>query len=272
VSDKKELHYHSYENLKNFVGGPGDKYVIKEVCKNMEEYLQHYKKAPKSAVKIDLSLSYVFFPSSISSIITTSGNSAKIICLVKHPVDKIISQYTHLLSAGRETLTFEEALKVEKERKDKSFGDMWLYRESGSMSQKIKDFKNSFKDVFVINAEDLYKNPVGALRDIFHFINVDETNIETYGSTVKNFSGVPRSLIISKIFIQPNFFTSSLRKFIPQRMGKYVREKINNLNKGEKYAIASSQYKSLESEFYDEIQELNKLINSNTKIRLKYYK
>jgi hypothetical protein len=272
VPDKKELHYHSYPSLKNFIGGSGDKFVVKDVCKKEDEYLQHYKLAGKTQVKIDISPSYVFFPSSISSIIALCGSSAKIICLVKHPVDKIISQYTHLLSAGRETLSLEQALKIENNRKDKSFSDMWLYKESGYMVEKIKEFKNNFKSVFVINAEDLYKSPVETLNDLFHFLNVDKTNTETYESIVKNFSGVPKSLLVSKIFIQPNFFTSSLRSIVPQKWGKYVRQKINNFNKGEKYIINTSLYESLENEFYDEIKELNSLIDTNTKIRFKYSK
>jgi hypothetical protein len=270
VPSKKELHYHSYTSLKYLIGGPGDRYIVKDICQNEDEYLSYYKNATATSVKVDISPSYAFFPSSISSMLSLAGEEAKIICLVKHPVDKIVSQYTHLLSAGRESLSLLDALNQEKDRKDKNFSDMWLYRESGNMSCKIKEFKKNFQNVFVVNSEDLYKKGKQTLQKIFDFINVDNSKIESYNLSVKNFSGVPKSRLISKIFIQPNSFTNALRKVVPQKLGKYVREKINNLNKGEKYKVHAYLYAQLEKEYFHEIKELNGLIDTDTKIGYKY--
>jgi len=272
VPEKKELHYHSSAELIKYTGGPGDKYIIQNICLNQQKYLDYYTEASSFLLKADVSPSYLFFPSCINSIKETCGSDVKIICMIKNPVDKMISQYTHLLSAGRETLSFKEALTKETERKSKLYADMWLYKESGYMNEKILEFKKIFKHTIVINSEDLIKNTKDTLQIIFDFLNVDKDKLTDHSPLSKNFSGTPRSLLVSKLFIQPNFFTQTIRRIIPQRLGKTVREWINNKNKGKKYDTDINLQKLLEAGFYDEIIKLNDIIDSPTKIQFKYHK
>jgi len=265
---KKELHFHSSKELQTLVGGTGDKFLARQICVTAQDYLKHYGNADIQKVKVDVSPSYLFFPSSITSIKSLCGEDVKIICLIRHPVDKIISQYSHLLSAGRETLNFKEALLKEQERKINLYGDMWLYRESGYMSDKIKVFKENFKHVLILNSDQLYADLKETLNIIFDFIGVDKNIFHDYSLMKKNFSGKPRSLLVSKIFIQPNYFTNTLRRIVPQELGRVVREKINNRNKGEKVQLEPECYRELEEEYSEEIKKLNDLVEY--KIKCKY--
>jgi hypothetical protein len=51
---KKELHYHSYASLAKNIGGPGDKYIINNICKTEKEYLNHYSNAQNQKAIIDI--------------------------------------------------------------------------------------------------------------------------------------------------------------------------------------------------------------------------
>ncbi len=271
LSSKKELHFHSREGLMLNSGGPADKYKIRELCKDIKTYLRYYADASSDQICMDISPSYLFFPEySINSIKNVCGPDTKIICIVRHPVDKIISQYTHLYFSGSETLDFANALENESKRKALGYSDMWLYRESGLMSDKIRQFKNSFKSTLVLNLSDFSIDLDKTLNIIFDFIGVDCKEMKEYNPAVKNFNGLPKSKLITKIFIEPNFFTYLLRRVIPQKIGKSVREWINNKNKGKRVEIDENLYKHLEYEFKNEISTLNELIDTKTTIGFKY--
>ena len=261
---KKELHYHSFASLSELVGGPGDKYIINNICKTEKEYLTHYSHAQNQKAIIDISPSYLYFPESVQSIQALCGPETKIICLVKHPVGKFISQYNHLLSEGRETLDFEDALSIESKRKADFYSDMWLYRESGYMSDKIRVFKNAFKNVHVINSDDLLTNLKLTLNGIFDFIGVSTDEYTNYSPVNSNFSGMPKFKLISKTFIQPNLFTNFLRRVIPQKAGRFFREKINNFNKGNKFTVSPALFNDLEKEYLPEIDSLNNILRESS--------
>ena len=264
LPSKKELHYHSYTSLAKNVGGPGDKYVLNNICKTELEYLNYYTKVKHQQAIIDISPSYLFYPESAQSIKKVCGPDTKIICLVKHPVKKIISQYSHLLAEGMETVDFDAALLIESSRKADHFNDMWLYRESGYMSDKIETFKDVFKNVCVINSDDLQFNLKETLNQIFNFIGVSANQYTDYSSVNSNYSGIPRFKLILKLFIQPNPFTNFLRKIVSQKIGRYFREKINNFNKGNKFTISQALFTDLEKEYLGEIESLNDLLSESS--------
>lgn len=261
LPSKKELHYHSFSSLEKNIGGPGDKYILNDICKTEREYLNYYANTGGKKAIIDISPSYLFYPESAQSIKNLCGDNTKIICLIRHPVDKFISQYTHLLSAGRETLSFKAALDVEQQRKAEKFSDMWLYRESGYISDKIRAFKNVFGDVYVINSNDLNTNLKISLGGIFNYIGLNIDGYINYAPVNSNYSGVPKFKLISQTFIKPNAFTNLLRKVIPQKTGRFFREKINNFNKGEKFKVDPAFFIELEKGYLTEIGALNSLLS-----------
>lgn len=267
TTEKKELHFHAYASLKNMVGGPGDKHLINYLCSNIKEYTKYFTKIKNELCVSEFSPSYLYFENtSTKSIINTCGKDVKIIVLVRNPVEKIIAQYSHLYSAGRETFSFDQALGKEKSRKSLLYSDMWLYRESGFMSDKIKYFKDNFKNVLVINSADLKLNKKETLTQIFNFVNVEPSIFDFSYITQSNVSGLPKSQLISKILIKPNYFTLILRKIVPTKVGRLLRDWINRNNKGKKAEIDVSLKKQLFLEFKDEISSLNHLIDSNSKI------
>jgi hypothetical protein len=266
TTTKKELHFHAYDALKRKIGGEGDKYLIKYICTSFSEYQDYYKDFNEEKSITDVSPSYLFFPDeSIASIKKHCGENVKIIILVRNPVDKMISQYSHLYSAGREALSFQDALEKEIERKKNSFSDMWLYRESGYMSDKVLQFKKNFKDVLVLHSKDLNQNPKSTLEEIFEFIGVDSIGFD-YSSLKTNVSGIPKNRLVAKVFIKPNIFTYALRKVIPQQLGRAIRDFINRNNKGAKLKVSQELRNQLDREYKVEVGRLNSLIVSKTKI------
>lgn len=268
IPQKKEIHFHSSAELKKFTGGPGDKHLMRyATTKDFQEYLNFYKDVKNQKIVIDNSPSYLFFAEeSIDSIKKYLGESVKIIVLVRNPIDKMLSQYSHLYSAGRESLTFENALNIEIERKNSFYSDMWLYRESGMMSSKIELYKKNFDNVLVINNYDLNFNKKKTLEQIFNYLEVQIDNYNFSLNISSNASGIPKSRIVSRIFIRPNPFSLFLRRIIPTKIGRKVRDWINRNNKGKKILISDNLRENLMTEFESELNKLNSLIQSETKL------
>lgn len=114
--------------------------------------------------------------------------------ILREPGTRTNSAYTFLSRDSRETLSFEEGLKREAERKQQGFEPMWWYKELSLYSSHVKRYLEVFgpEQVKVLLYEELYANPEQALRQIFAFLGVKE-DVVIDTSLRYNASGVPKS-------------------------------------------------------------------------------
>ena len=87
---RKELHYFSYDLLKENVDGPGDQGALASLCATREEYEAHYASVRAEKVIGEVSPSYLYF-SQVSERIRSELGEVKIIALLRNPVDKAFS-------------------------------------------------------------------------------------------------------------------------------------------------------------------------------------
>ena len=88
------------------------------------------------------------------------GEDMKIIIMLRNPVDRAFSAYTHVARSVKENLTFEEALQAEEGRLDKDayLTPMVMYKDMGLYYSMVKAYLENFKDVHVIMYEDFQKD------------------------------------------------------------------------------------------------------------------
>lgn len=112
---------------------------------------------------------------------------AKIIALLRNPVDRAYSQHWIELRGGFETLSFEEAIKSEEERLagelDKMMQDETYYSfgyrhhsylTRGRYIEQLERWLNYFPkgQILVLKSEDLYSNPTAVLKQTFEFLGL----------------------------------------------------------------------------------------------------
>jgi len=112
---------------------------------------------------------------------------AKFIILLRNPIDRAFSQYNQNLNNGYEYLSFEDAIKLEKERtkgryekmqSDKTYYswdyDLFAYQEHGIYVDKIKRWVDTFsKDQFLIlQSEEFLKNTSVVYNKVLKFLNL----------------------------------------------------------------------------------------------------
>lgn len=129
---------------------------------------------------------YIEHPYALDRIKKTIPN-AKFIILLRNPIDRAFSQYNQNLNNGYEYLSFEDAIKHEKERTkgriekmklDETYYswdyDLFAYQEHGIYVDKIERWMNAFsKDQFLIlQSEEFLKNPSVVYNQVLKFLNL----------------------------------------------------------------------------------------------------
>lgn len=263
LPEKKELHYFSWPELSNTTGGPGDKHVVAEIPSTLEKYLSHFQGKRIGQVAVDISPSYLFHHASAERI-QQALPDVRLCFILRKPVDKVYSQYVHLVGEGREIHSFEEALTLESDRKDHGYSDMWLYRESGFYAEAIDHFQRVFgRDrVMVVLFEDFVQDPKKVLRELCCHVGLDGT--QAFDTDLKsNVSGLPKSALVARL-ISPNLFTRFLRQVLPTSLGGLVRRFIRTLNSGSKPVLPAHVQEALSDVYRNDIVRLESLIGRST--------
>ena len=187
----------------------------------------------------------------------------KIIAILRQPTDRAYSNFLHTKRADRENVnSFEQAIKIEKERISDNWSPLYHYIQKGFYSVQLKRYYNLFpkENIKVYLFEDVVKTPKETLKDIFKFLNVDE-NIEIDVSKKSNVSGTPNGIlgfILKKMRyynLMPKFAISDyLPTFIISLLFKSVYKDTEKLD--------SVLRKELTDKYYrEEILKLEKLID-----------
>lgn len=263
LPDQKELHYFSHQTLMLRKNGPGTKFVLADIIKSESKYLEQFASAPSGSIVGDISPSYLSCPQAANNIKKLLKNP-KIIIMLRNPAEKVFSQYLHLVRAARESLSFEEALAKEEERKAKGWGDMWLYRSSGLYYDDVKRYLNIFgaENIHVILSEEFKINPEEELKRIFDFLELPQVLIS---NTTEEFnkSAVPKNKIIARI-IDASFISYIAKKIIPRSLGVKAKQWIQERNLGVKPKLNRGTKVELLEYYTEDILKLEKLLNIKT--------
>lgn len=256
----KELHYFSYPELYKRTNGPGDKYIIRTIITSWDAYLSQFQKANVGyQARGDISPSYLFFPS-VAQRIRDKLGPIRIIIILRNPVEKIFSQYSHLVRDGREELSFIHALEQERDRFKKGWSDMWLYRESGYYCDKVAEFLRVFgkNSVLVLFFEKFKSSPVQTLQKIAQFVGVS-SHFQFEPPAKVNVSGTPRSRLLSRVVISGPIFVLA-KKYLPISAGGKLKRFFMRINTGEKPQLSKHLRQRLLLEYKEDIYCLSQLI------------
>ena len=92
---------------------------------------------------VDVSPSYLQEPAAAARI-HAFDPEARIVILLREPAAKIMSQYTHLWSKGRETLPFDAAFAQSEARRARGFSTMFDYEAGGRYAEAVERYLRLF--------------------------------------------------------------------------------------------------------------------------------
>jgi hypothetical protein len=153
------------------------------------QYQQLFREAGEHRAIGEASTVYLTSPES-ASWIRNEIPKAKIIIVLRNPVDRSYSLYRWMVNHGYEWAdTFERALDIELSRKSDAHFYMhnpqyfyiYMYFESGLYSEQIARYVKEFSadNLKIILMDDLKINPIEAVQDVYRFLCVDSSFVPT---------------------------------------------------------------------------------------------
>jgi hypothetical protein len=184
---------------------------------------------------------------------------AKLIAVLRHPVDRAFSCYTHLIREGYEPLSFAEGLQAEEERIQNNWAHLWHYRKAGYYYAQLKQYFDAFdsEQIRVYLYEDLNANSTEITQNICRFLGVDDTFEPDL--TRMNVSGVPKSRLLYNLFKRSPIKTA-LKPFFPTDLRKQIARKVKAWNLQDKPTLPGEVRAQLVEAYRDDILKLEELI------------
>ncbi|WP_462252982.1 sulfotransferase family protein [Ekhidna sp.] len=252
----KEPHYFVSPGEKLMFNGKDDMMIANKIfLHKSDEYFELFNNKEKYKIRGDASAMYLYYPQA-SKNISEFDSSAKILVVLRNPVDRAYSSYLHLRRDDRESFSFEEALKEEKARIDNKFNPLWHYRRVGLYADQVQRYLDNFEKVKVVIYEDFKSNPEKILSEICDFLSIEEFQFDL--AKRFNVSGVPKSRFVHNALRKPNKIKSLFKGMIPESIKTKVKNHLVNLNLEKASPIDPITRRSL-LEFYE--SDISKLEN-----------
>lgn len=157
--------------------GPGDRdYITRFSVTTWDGYRDQFQACGATAVG-EASPLYLYSPE-VPARLREHVPDARLIAILRNPVDRAYSAFLHLIRDGRETETdFASALRREEERIADRWEHIWHYRRMGLYHEQLRRYYDTFDrgQIKVFLYYDLRTDPAGVLRDICRFVGVDDT-------------------------------------------------------------------------------------------------
>lgn len=259
---KEPMFFNNFQKENNFlVKGRKTKKIT-----TFKEYYNLFKDVKDEIAIGEASPAYIF-NEDCAQLINQHLPNTKIIAVLRQPVDRAYSNFLHARRADKEPISnFELAIKEEAKRKDENWSPLYYYMEKGYYTKQLKRYYNLFpqENIKVLLFEDIIKNPIAVSKEIFQFLNVEDS-FTPDTSQKANVSGTPKGIFgwfIMKLRyynLIPNIqFSKYLPSFLISLIFKSAYTKAPKLNKEVKEKLTQQYFK-------EDIIELEKLINRDLK-------
>jgi hypothetical protein len=262
ITPKKEAHFFADEHFPPCLG-PGDDRLSRLLIRDEDEYAQLFAGVTGARAIGESSAFYLCFPGTAERIAQTIPD-AKIIIILREPVERAYSAYMFMVRDGRETLGFEEGLSREEERKQKGYEPMWWYKELSLYYKQIKHYMDVFgtQRVKVLLYDEFYANPRRALCDVFNFLEVNE-DVAVNTSVRYNVSGSPKSRKfysrLNNFIFYPGALEKRIKSLVPQHLRVAWASKIIGMSV-ERIPLDPQVHTRLKAYFAEDVRQLEDLL------------
>lgn len=254
---KKELHYFGTDL--NF-GRPA-----------LEKYLNYFRESNDKKVVGESSVFYLYSQKAASEI-KDFAPDAKILIMLRNPVDMIYSWYSQLLFWGDEpSADLETALALEHARKlgqslPSSYDhptQCFFYREIAQFHDQVKRYLDIFDpdQVKVIIFDDFKKDTPAIYRETLRFLGCNDTFVPEF--KIVNANKTIRNRTLQILLKRPPKSAQLAKQLIPSSLRHSIRQFLQGFNtKSEaRQPMKLGLRHTLKAEFTEEVEKLGSLVN-----------
>jgi Sulfotransferase family len=182
--------------------------------KDEEAYLRLFAGASTEKLRGEASVSYLWDTASPRAIKRASPD-ARILVLLRDPVDRAYSHYWHAFKNGVETRSFQQA--VEDELAGVRPPGLEPYLERSRYAEALARYLDVFgASVYVLFFEDLVRDAAGELRKVFAFLDVEPAFAQRLDTGIRNAFALPRNRLAGTMLRSPRV-RKAARAVVPSR-------------------------------------------------------
>lgn len=205
--------------------GPGSTGFARTILTNARDYAANFPALAPTQWAIDASTDYLWCPES-PELISDYARSAKVrvVCIVRDPLERAVSEYNHTLRHDWETGSFSDALDAEAERMRAGWHPLFYHCRRSTVRADLHRFRDAFKDeLMILDYADL-KEPSAVLDRLARFLGVApfaEVEIPQ-----KNQSFLPRNQLARHALKSPALRVVG-RGLVPPRFRKRIWQSLH---------------------------------------------
>ncbi len=217
VSRIKETNFFTWETRRD---GSADEPLgrMEFPVRSWEEYLELFAEGAGAVARGEVSPSYLSRPA-VPARIAERLPEARLIAVLRHPVERAYSSYLMHARDGRERRTFAEAVRQELEgTADSTLAAGQLrYLRIGHYYRHLSRYWERFPDerMHIELFDDLKGDPGALVGRVYRFLGVDDSFRPDLSARL-NPSGVPRRSLLAP-FLRKNRFSRVVRRLLPAR-------------------------------------------------------
>jgi hypothetical protein len=217
MTPQKETNFFAFEEQEVKFCGPRDNELSESAITSLDVYKEQFNEV-SGEIAIGEASPWYLYSAQAAANIHRHVPEAKLIAVLRHPVERAFSSYLHVVREGREHLSFEEGLLAEKDRIAQGWEFIWHYRNAGFYTEQVKRLLEIFSrdQMRFYLYDDFVRDSNSFLKGIYEFLEVDPTFLaDTF--VKPNATGVPKNRLLGHLLFRPNLLWTTARALLPQR-------------------------------------------------------
>ena len=262
MSPLKEPNFFALEGERPNYRGPDDEERInRRSVTNLDEYEALFAAASGEKAMGEASPMYLRSKKAPEGI-RRRIPEARLIAILRDSAERAYSAYPNQRRDGREPLSrFVDALEAEAERGRDNWAPGWQYRLDGLYHEQLGRYYEAFppNQIKVYLYEDLRDDPLGLVRDVLSFLEVDGA-FAPDTSLRHNVSGIPRSRLLHGFLKRPNPAKNALKPFFPKKLRRRLSVSAQNRNLSKAPQLDPEVRRELAEAYREDVLRLQGLI------------
>ena len=254
MSSVKEPNYFSHEELET-----QKLYYKSNKINSLDSYHNLFPTRDANLIYGEASVSYLFYKN-VAEKIKTYNKNAKIIILLRNPIERAFSHYLMDVRLGLISESFESVVDgFETTSKNKLYYQQYI--ELGKYYNQISNYKRLFNDknILIIDYEDFKNKTSLSVTTVFDFLQIDTSfmpNLDLNHNTFRK----PKFTFIEKLYSNHSI-RCIINKLISSKFKNYINQIV--FDKEDKPILSHDLRVRLKSIFKNDVNKLSDMLNKD---------
>ena len=229
---QSELNFFAHEGRTQPFPGHGDEQFLQgNIVRTFAEYRAQFDSVTDQIAVGEVSTHNLYSPAAPDRI-KTRFPEARLIAILRHPVDRAYSAFTHMVRDGREvTPDFRVALALEPERVAAGWVPIWHYSAMSHYGPQLRRYADTFGPdrLKAYLYDDWLDAPEVILKDLFDYIGVD-SGVPVDMSEWYNVSLVPKRWWLHRAVTSPSRWKFVAKRLVPEDVRRRAKAAVQRKN------------------------------------------